>query len=261
MDQAGKGYWNTLHDHKSLQAVANPNKPGLRNHQVRMLDQFFRPLFEGATPDQQLLEIGCGNSAWLPYFHQRFGVAICGLDYSESGCEQSREILKREGVTGEIFCQDMFNPPPELLGRFDYVITFGVIEHFTDTPHVIESLRRYVKPGGLLISIIPNMQGLTGLLQKWVNPEIYAVHIPLGVEQVKQAHPPEPWQLLWCDHFMVIHLGVVNFGAGVLSWPWRLVKRLCQATTVLGWGVEKILPLTSNRWSSPHIIAVARRKQ
>src|SRR5687768_7548575 len=52
---------------------------------------------------QQLLEIGCGGSRWLPYFAVEHGLKVTGVDYAPLGCALARRVLDKEGVKGEIF--------------------------------------------------------------------------------------------------------------------------------------------------------------
>src|SRR5437588_8131675 len=75
---------------------------------------------ERAKPSS-ILEVGCGNSIWLPYVGRKTGVPVAGLDYSEAGCELARQQLAAEGVAGKIFCADLFQTDPIEVGRYDFV--------------------------------------------------------------------------------------------------------------------------------------------
>ena len=80
----------------------------------------------------ELLEVGCGNSIWLPYFAKQFGFLVSGLDYSEEGCRTSREMLAEAGVRGMIRCADVFARPDDMRNRYDVIVSVGVVEHFQE---------------------------------------------------------------------------------------------------------------------------------
>lgn len=55
-----------------------------------------------------------------------------------------------------------FSPPASMLGKFDVVVTFGVVEHFIDTRACLDAMSQFLKPGGLLVTSIPNLAGWIG---------------------------------------------------------------------------------------------------
>ncbi len=161
---------------------------------------------KGAT----LLEIGCACSSWLPYFAKEYGFEVSGIDYSEIGCEQERQILYRAGVQGSIICADLFHPPDNLIEVFDVVLSMGVAEHFEDTSRYIQAVMRYMKKGGIVITIIPNMTGIIGWAQKTANRRVYDIHVPLTTEDLKRAHYDSGINVLTCDYLIPLNFGMCN---------------------------------------------------
>src|SRR3982751_593399 len=101
MDKAGKEFWDAAWAARHVPAQIEALQHGANRYVHRRFDGFFRRLFSGVETDQsRLLEIGCARSLWLPYFAREFGFEVAGIDYSEIGCEQEREILSRAGVEG-----------------------------------------------------------------------------------------------------------------------------------------------------------------
>ena len=45
-----------------------------------------------------------------------------------------------------------------------------------------------MKPGGIIITIIPNNVGLNGLIQKMLNRPVFDIHILLDLEALVKAH-------------------------------------------------------------------------
>jgi SAM-dependent methyltransferase len=194
---------------------------------------------------------------WLPYFAKEFGFEVYGIDYSEVGCQQAKQILENEGVNGEIVCADFFSPPGSMLKAFDVAVSFGVLEHFEDITACIAAFSKFLKPGGLLITNIPNLSGLNGLIQKMINRAILDIHVPLKRDAFMQAHQINGLRVVSCDYFLFINLGVLNvenLRGGLVYKAARLRSWINEVV----WIFERVVPwLKPNAWSSPYINCVA----
>jgi SAM-dependent methyltransferase len=258
-DKAGVGYWNATWDRAQLPPPFDPADTSLDNYVNVQLHRYFR----SRVADQsglKVLEIGCANSIWSVHFHQFWQASVTGLDYSEVGCAKTRQLFDAYGIAGDVLCADLFAPPSDLLAQFDIVMSFGVVEHFRDTASCLRACARFVKPSGRMITLIPNLTGLVGWIQKSVDPAVYGVHVPLTREQFAAAHRQAGIDLLECDYFLAINLSAVNSGRFSVH-PWnRHFRHLLSATSKVVWLLEgrgaRLLP--TNRFTSPYIIAVAR---
>jgi SAM-dependent methyltransferase len=123
-----------------------------------------------------MLEIGCGNSIWLPYYAKHFGLKVTGVDYVESACEQARAKLNSYGVSGTILCRDIFQASAEEIGQYDLVFSQGVVEHFSDIDGTIKKFIEFVRPGGVLFTEIPNFPSFHSVLVKFWQPTVWAKH-------------------------------------------------------------------------------------
>jgi len=160
----------------------------------------FHECFHKAFPyvdisDQKLLEIGCGGSAWLPYFAKEFGFEVYDIDYSELGCQQAAQVLENEGVEGEILCADFFSPPEHMLGDFDTVGSRGVVEHFEDTAAWASAFSKFLRPGGVMSLSLINFENLRGTpfyevavrLRSWITKAMW------GAERTMPMLRPNRW--------------------------------------------------------------------
>ena len=261
LDKAGEAYWSELWHANSIPTPISTAKGSLGNYANECLHGYFSSIFSGQnTQEQSLLEVGCARSVWLPYFAREFGFTISGLDYSEFGCQQSKSILESAGVTGNIVCADLFTPPSSLLENFDVVVSFGVIEHFTDTSACVKSLSQFLKPGGILISIVPNMAGWTGILQKLLAPQVYSIHVPLNKNDLYSAHRMAGLSEISCAYFMGINLSVINIENWSKNFGYKLVVKIRSAISKFFWSLERQgLGIKPNQFTSPSIVCSARK--
>ena len=258
MDKAGKEYWDNTWKGNAIPKGVNPRHGGLPNYINRRFHEYFYQIFSNMnTQGKKVLEIGCARSIWLSYFSKEFCFNVCGIDYSQIGCQRAMQILSNEGVKGEIICSDFFSPPESMIEGFDAVISFGVVEHFQDTVECIAAFSKFLKPGGLLITNVPNLCGLNGLIQKIINRSIFDIHTPLDKKDLICAHEVNGLRIISCDYFLFMNLGVLNIEnlKGSLFYK---VARLRSWVNEVVWIIERVIPaLKPNRWSSPYINCVA----
>jgi SAM-dependent methyltransferase len=246
--------------HGTMPAPLEPEGRGLKHYVTKNVHDYFRLVFrDNETRGKQILEIGCGNSVFLPYFSKQFGFEVSGIDYSELGCDTARRALERECVRGKIYLADFFDPPDFLLGHFDVAISIGVVEHFEDTATCIQACSSFVRPGGILITLIPNLAGLIGSLQKLLARSIYDVHVPLTHRDLVSAHGKAGIKVERCEHLLTVNFSVLNLE----SWGRTFARKCVAGAAVLlsrsVWVAEGVFPfLKPNAWTSPYICCVAR---
>lgn len=129
----------------------------------------------------RVLEIGAGGSRVLPYLARKDSHKVFGSDFSFRGCQLLRANLVLEGVEGDVVCEDLFNSALRD-GTFDVVYSSGLIEHFEDTTAVIQQHLRVLKPGGRLVLIVPNFQGVQGRIVRQLAPRLWERHFVFGPE-------------------------------------------------------------------------------
>ncbi|HUI41943.1 MAG TPA: methyltransferase domain-containing protein [Terriglobia bacterium] len=262
-DRTGRDFWDHWWQRAPLPAPIDPLREGLKNYPFRTLHRFFAATFGGQhTRGQRLIEIGCAQSALLPYFARYFGFRVAGLDQSELGCERARRLLERERVPGDVYVADFFAPPAALRGAFDVVFSFGVIEHFDDTARAVRATAAFVRPGGTAVALIPNLTGILGRYQRLLDRELYDAHVVIGKEWLAQAHRAAGLDVVSAIYLMPAGLEVLNLE----SWRYRpakwLVSRGHTAASRLVWFADDhVFHLRPNRWTSPYVVCVARQPE
>lgn len=210
-DKAGKEFWNMVWEDQEVPTRVDPNEPSWEAVFVSQIDDYFRTLFsKETTKGKSFLELGCGGSIWLPYFAKEFGFEVSGIDYSETGCEKERRILEKAQVSGDIHYADFFDSESALHSKFDFVYSSGVAEHFVPTSRCISAFKNFLKPGGTMITLIPNMAGVIGSLQKILNKEVYDIHVVLDREDLEKAHNEVGLNVVNCKYLQSTGFGVLD---------------------------------------------------
>jgi len=263
-DRAGRDLWNNLWASKT--SSREVGSPKLRHWEVQYA-AFFDEAFSllGDTRGKRILEIGAGDSGWLPYYAKHWGFNVTGLDYSPVGCQRAAELSKRAGVDVEIILADMFAPPPAIEGTFDALVSIGVIEHYEDTAHTLQALARFVRPGGVIATIVPNIPGLQGWLFRKFNRPFYDIHVPISVNDMRIAHEKAGLDLVRCNNLMSLNLGVFNIvGLDPARLSTKLKRLMLLGFIVISrlvWKLESIIGnLPANRYLSPYVVAIARKR-
>lgn len=266
-DKAGQEYWNQTWDDYPLPNVWDVDSKRLLNHVEREFFLWIARTLESLAktgPDVHLVEVGCARSQALPVLAKRLGLSVAGIDYSPNGCEQTRVMMKREGVSGEVYCSDIFAVPDTLQGSFDVVVSFGLIEHFSDTNEIVSALAGLLKPGGVILTNIPNMRGTTGFVQKILNRGIYDIHVPLTPSQVRIAHEAAGLRVMESAYFLSNNYGVVNLGdpnrKSLGWWTKKIVLALLARVSMAVWLIERKLgKLPATQALSPYVNCIAMK--
>jgi SAM-dependent methyltransferase len=95
----------------------------------------------------------------------------------------------------------MFSPPEAMRGQFDFVMSFGVVEHFHDLPGVLRAIGTFAKPGGIVFTLIPNNKNTIygRLMYRW-NRQVYDAHVLYDAAEVEKAHKDAGMTVLWNGH-------------------------------------------------------------
>ena len=167
--------------------------------------------------------------------------------------------MENEGVRGRIVRADLFEPPGDLVDAFDVVFSMGVIEHFDNTEDCCRALNRFLKDRGTAITVVPNLAGFPGWIQKRINRPVYDLHKILDARSLRIAHERAGFETAECGFFMSTNFGVLNTiglpeGTAGTRLKQALLKRLSQISKIF-WGFERAFGrLPQTRLFSPYIV-------
>lgn len=210
---------------------------------------------------RRVLEVGAGNSAVLCYLARMHPEGdFHGMDYAPGGCAMLQARARREGVVVGAHQADMFAPSADQVGAYDVVFSLGLLEHFTDLAAATRAKAAFVRPGGTMVTVIPNMAGVLGRLTRRFNPQVYALHVPHNVRSLVQGHLAADLTVERCGY-----LGSTNFGVlsscfkGPQDRGWVTYKWLARFTTATWWLESRTLPLPTSSALSPYLFVISRK--
>ena len=128
-------------------------------HMVRLLARF--------APSGTLVDVGAGRGRFLRAARREGRWNLMATEYSA----EALAILKAEGIPAVAGTLDELGLPD---GSVDVVWASHVIEHLPDPESFFASVRRVLKPGGVLVALVPSQTSLRARLNltDWhhVNP-------------------------------------------------------------------------------------------
>jgi len=262
-------YWENIWQNSDAIKGIDPHDNKISNFVNRQLHLFFKDFLKSHFGDSplnklKLLEVGCASSAWLAYFAKNYDMEVCGIDYSEKGCELAEKILEKKGVAGNISREDLFNPSQSLLHSFDIVFSFGLVEHFDPINCPLSYCSKFLKNNGIMITIIPNLKGIYGLIQKKIDIEIYNAHTPADIMELIREHEKADLEIIKSQYIIFLNLGMLNIEKIKKNSPllWEALKKIRGATDMFFWFAEKKFPkiFIPNKTFSPYIICISKLK-
>jgi 2-polyprenyl-3-methyl-5-hydroxy-6-metoxy-1,4-benzoquinol methylase len=220
-------------------------------------------LLRYAPPQTTACEIGCGGSVWLPFLASH-GITAWGIDYSAAGIALAQQHLQRAGVTATLVQADVFENDTLPNDFFDLIFSVGFVEHFHDTDVVLARLAAALRPDGVVVTLVPNLTGVWGAVQRRVDPAVYTLHVLYTPETLDAVHTHSGLAVVEPAR----HFG--GFGPLVVNYT-RLLRRLPRATAqavvgtlwlaqqTVAWGATMFPHQGESRLLSSHVAGVYRR--
>jgi ubiquinone/menaquinone biosynthesis C-methylase UbiE len=161
------------------------------------LVQEFHNIFDKAFPrePERLLDIGCGSGLYLPVLCKKAGM-IVGLDISTGMINAAQELIEAKGLSNVELRVGGAEAMPFPDASFDSVLGFDVLHHVPDVHRALEEVHRVLRPGGLFVSIEPNV----------LNPAVWFAHV-LPAEERGALRYNYPWAI---KRLLRKHFGAVN---------------------------------------------------
>ena len=122
---------------------------------------FETAIFERLGPGCAVLDIGSGRHPAIPPGRRPAGTAYTGLDISLDELSAAGP-----GAYDEALEADASVLQEGLIGRFDLVVSWQVLEHVEDLESTTANIHRYLKPGGRFVALFSGAWSLFGLINR-----------------------------------------------------------------------------------------------
>jgi len=173
------GYWETVYEDVDTIVVQDAPKSRIKRGLKKLLGpkimDFLKPYgdyllwdvffakYMPAFRNLNAIEIGSAPGTFLVRLRNEYGINPFGVEYTEKGARINKAVFEANGIAAEnLIHRDFFSDDFQNRHRtaFDVVISRGFIEHFTEVGDVIDKHVALLKPGGLLVVMIPNLRGV-----------------------------------------------------------------------------------------------------
>jgi SAM-dependent methyltransferase len=168
-----------------------------------------------AQPGGRVLDVGCGNAAWLLQM-QALGWQAEGVEVSAQACAAARQagLTVYEGSLADAAFPD---------AQYDMVRIWHALEHIPEPAGFLHEVARILKPGGQLLIGVPNAGGWLARLwgTYWFDldaprhlwhlaaPELRRLAEQAGLRVVAVATQPSgDYALLWSLRYYAEELGL-----------------------------------------------------
>lgn len=232
------------------------SRPPMREIFYRICDRYF-----SVAREKKVIEVGCAPGRRLLEFARRYGYEPYGVEYTQAGVDAVRTLFVKNGIPEKnCIASDFFDAGFQNANRntYDAVISFGFIEHFSDTTEVINAHINLLKPGGMLVIMIPRLRGIYLPLVRWLAPDLIPKHNLTIMERgrFRTLFPREKVRPLFADYYGVMNLSILQ-GRGTLRMYAVRVLQIFQAllNPILRHGHR-----FENRFTSPYLLFIGRKE-
>jgi 2-polyprenyl-3-methyl-5-hydroxy-6-metoxy-1,4-benzoquinol methylase len=190
-------------------------------------------------PESPILEIGCATGEFLATLRRYGRQNVVGTDWSLNASQIAQKRHGLQVYTGDLLELEL---PVE---HFDLIVTRHVLEHVADPRRTLEQVNKLLRPGGLAIFTIPNIDSHTASL---FGPHWYGWQIPrhfhlfprrtlgwlfnlTGLHPVRLHYSPAPNVWIGSLRFWLAAKGLTHFTS---FWTYRnpLALLLCLPLSV-----------------------------
>lgn len=223
-----------------------------------------RKLATYAPAGSRAIELGCGGSVWLPTLARR-GVDSWGIDYSDVGVKRANDVLARWGEHATVVRGDVFDRESLPESHFDLVYSMGLLEHFSDGDAYVARLWDLTKPGGHVLTTVPNLGSRWGQLQKAFDRDIFDAHRLYTPADLDGAHVRRGFDIVErAAYFGGIYPLFVDYSPVTRRLPAIGARAFIGAVWLmqqsLGWSMAPLPQSLKNPASlAGHILAVYRK--
>ncbi len=203
------------------------------------------------------IDLGGFPGRFSIFLRKKFNVQTTLLDiYIDE--EIFGNFLKINGVSSDYIQAveaDIFEYEPREL--YDFVFSFGLIEHFDPIDEIVKKHVDFAKQGGIVLITVPNFKyGLIGWFNKHFDKEAYDAHNIeiLDPDFLRKTLEKFPVEIIETGYMGKFSIWLENYREHSLPF-----KVFFKTVWFFGKVIFKFLPWNS-KYFAPHIYVIARKK-
>jgi len=127
-----------------------------------------------SNPPKTIIEIGGYPGRYLAYLADKYNLKPTSLDFNTDRTKIEESMKAFDIQEYEIIVSDFFKH--EAIEKYDIVISNGFIEHFENFQEVLNLHLKYLKKGGTLLVMIPNMKYYIKFYKQFVDKKNLSIH-------------------------------------------------------------------------------------
>lgn len=148
------------HSTRAARAVLRGELPPRYEHYSKAwFAEFWELALPGVQRDARILDVGSGRRPALSVDRRPPNVTYVGLDLARSELEAAGP-----GSYDEVVVSDISERVPELVGRFDLIVCWQVLEHVQSLPRALDNLHAYLVDGGYVAALLSGRYSAFGLV-------------------------------------------------------------------------------------------------
>lgn len=165
------------------------------------------------NPGSRILEAGCGLGNWV-FIFSKMGLDAYGIDISKASLDVAYADLDEKGIKPKLLLSDIRTIPIKD-GFFDLVVSYGAVEHFSDTSRALQEFFRVLKPGGACLITTPNPFSFHRIIGRHILNITKSQK--LGYVGYEDAYTPRQLRDLLLDcGFKQVRYGILQRGFGCI---------------------------------------------
>ena len=173
---------------------------------------FVKKYLKKNESNDSVLDVGCGNPSFLKLLNQKVSVNCTGIDFSDSGW---KEVNYQDITLMKVAIEDF-----KTSSLFDVITLWHYLEHDYNPNQTIETLYKYLKPGGKLIIEVPDYKSWSAKIQKshwqgWHSPRHLSLFSKKSFDQLFETDK-------WC---IIKHFRYGTLDAFTLWWLGKMEKK------------------------------------
>lgn len=200
-------------------------------------------------------EFGCAPGNNMAYFAKRYGCNVEGVDFVDS--KSINECLESQGIKNfHIYQSDVYDFIGEK--KYDFVGSYGFIEHFDQPDVIIQKHKDLVKDGGYLCIEIPNMRYVNYFINKHFSEEVLKRHnlSIMDLKLLKKLILDDDFQEVFANYYLTSYFQANNESGRLKEHP-LIEKAYGSINKTMN---ELKIDNIPNKFMSPYIFVLAKKK-